>query len=150
MNTDPQEAESRPLVSQIASHPFLMGLSLPHVEVLADSAMLKEFAPNELIFREGDPANRFYLIESGKVILETSKNEKTTTLIQTIGAGDVLGWSWLFPPYYWHFDARAAEATNEAMHAISRAADNVLKSPMTPEMNPVEEFFRQLPPRANH
>ncbi len=111
MNTDPQEAESRPLVSQIASHPFLMGLSLPHVEVLADSAMLKEFAPNELIFREGDPANRFYLIESGKVILETSKNEKTTTLIQTIGAGDVLGWSWLFPPYYWHFDARAAEAT---------------------------------------
>ena len=111
MNTDLEQPSSKQLATLIAGHAFLKGLSSPHVEVLAASAMLKDFAPDEIIFREGDPANRFYLIESGRVKLETSKNEQKPVLLQTIGAGDVLGWSWLFPPYYWHFDARAAEAT---------------------------------------
>ena len=109
MNTDSEHPSSTLLATVIAAHPFLKGLSSQHMEVLAASAMLKDFAPDEIIFREGDPANRFYLIESGRVTLETSRNEKAPALIQTIGAGEVLGWSWLFPPYYWHFDARAAE-----------------------------------------
>ncbi len=71
--------------------------------------MLSSFAPGELIFREGDPANRFYLIHKGKVALESYVRERGTVLIQNIGSGDLLGWSWLFPPYYWHFDARAVE-----------------------------------------
>ena len=96
-----------------AEHPFLEGLAKPHLEALADCAMRLHFSPNEMIFREGDPANRFYLLIKGKVVLETEHEEKRVT-VQTIGGGDVLGWSWLFPPYYTHFDARALEAT-EAM-----------------------------------
>ncbi len=99
------------LASSITAHPFLKGLSSEQLEVLSDAAMLKDFAPGEIIFREGDIANRFYLIESGKVALETSEKEAEPKLIQIIGAGDVLGWSWLFPPYYWHFDARVVEPT---------------------------------------
>jgi cAMP-binding proteins - catabolite gene activator and regulatory subunit of cAMP-dependent protein kinases len=64
-----------------------------------------------LVFREGDPANRFYLVLSGKIALESFVKDKGNTLIQTIGPGDVLGWSWLFPPYFWHFNARALEHT---------------------------------------
>ena len=74
--------------------------------------MAEHFPAGELIFREGDPANRFYLIQNGKIALESHARNQRNTLIETIGAGDVLGWSWLFPPYYWHFSARAIEATD--------------------------------------
>ena len=73
--------------------------------------MFTQFAPGEWIFREGDPANRFYLILRGKVSVESYAMNRGSTPIQTVEEGDVLGWSWLFPPYYWHFDARAVEAT---------------------------------------
>lgn len=71
--------------------------------------MQTSFEAGSLIFHEGDPANRFYLIQEGKVALETMAREGERALIQTIGAGDVLGWSWLFSPYYWQFDARVVE-----------------------------------------
>ena len=99
------------LEAAISDHPFLKDLSPRHLQTLIDSAMPLEFEANQTIFREGDPANRFYLIQSGKVALETSAKDQEPRLMQTIGAGDVLGWSWLFPPYYWHFDARAMEPT---------------------------------------
>lgn len=97
------------LEASISQHPFLKGLSAEHLKILGDSAMRAEFKAGEVIFREGDPANRFYLIESGKVELESRKQDRPPVHIQTIGAGDVLGWSWLFPPYYWNFEAQAAE-----------------------------------------
>jgi CRP-like cAMP-binding protein len=61
--------------------------------------------------REGEMANRFYLIESGKVVLESGEGFGEPVIVETIGAGDLVGWSWMFPPYTWHFTARAAEAT---------------------------------------
>jgi CRP-like cAMP-binding protein len=73
--------------------------------------MPAHFTTGEMIFKEGDPANRFYLIQKGKVALECYTKEKGETLIQIISSGDVLGWSWLFPPYCWHFNARALEPT---------------------------------------
>jgi CRP/FNR family cyclic AMP-dependent transcriptional regulator len=92
----------------LAAQPFLKGLSQRHLEVLAGSAMPAEFKTGELIFSEGVPANRFYLLLSGKVALESPPeqcdDERKPVLIETIGAGNVLGWSWLFPPYFWHFD----------------------------------------------
>jgi CRP-like cAMP-binding protein len=93
----------------ITEHPFLRGLKPAHLRLLAESAMRMRFEPGELIFREGDPANRFYLIEEGRVSLESHSDDAAPFGVQVIGPGDVLGWSWLFPPYYWHFDARALE-----------------------------------------
>jgi CRP/FNR family cyclic AMP-dependent transcriptional regulator len=95
----------------ISKHTFLRGLNPEHLALLADSAMRMHFNPGQYIFCEGDPANRFYLIESGKVSLESGGKDGTADSIQILGAGDVLGWSWLFPPYYWHFDARVLEPT---------------------------------------
>src|SRR5260370_871627 len=94
------------------SHPFLKGLDVHQCRVLADCAMLAKFRPGELIFREGEPANRFYLITQGKVQLESRAQHRRPVPIQTVEAGDVLGWSWMFEPYTWNFDARAVESTD--------------------------------------
>ena len=96
------------LARVVAEHPFLEGMKSEHLAILTECAMLAEFKKGEMVFREGDPANRFYLIRSGRVELEAEVKERDRMLIQTLGPGDVLGWSWLFPPYYWRFDARAA------------------------------------------
>ena len=82
-----------------------------HLDVLCDCAMQTQFAKDQLIFREGDLANRFYLIEEGRVALESHGGSDHNVLIQTLRPGDALGWSWLFPPYYWHFDARTLAPT---------------------------------------
>jgi CRP-like cAMP-binding protein len=97
--------------SVIAGHPFLRDLKPAHVRLLADSAIRVRFEKDELIFREGDPANRFYLIEQGHVSLESHRRDEAPVVVQIIGPGEVLGWSWLFPPYYWQFDTRALEPT---------------------------------------
>jgi CRP/FNR family transcriptional regulator, cyclic AMP receptor protein len=96
----------------IRQHPFLKDLSPHQYRLLADSAMQIHFRPGEVIFQQGDPANRFYLIQRGKVAVEAWLRDRGTITIQTLGAGDVLGWSWLFPPYYWQFGSRALEATD--------------------------------------
>jgi CRP-like cAMP-binding protein len=105
------EAPDKPEAALIAEHALFKGLSPQYLALLAETAMLKEFSAGELIFREGDPANRFYLILHGEVALEDPVKDWTSVLLQTIGDNDVLGWSWLFPPFYWHFDARATKRT---------------------------------------
>jgi len=95
----------------LANHPFLRGLKPLHLETLAEAAMRRTFAPGEIIFREGDPANRFYLIQRGAVEVEWTDVEGDRTPIERIGPGETLGWSWLFPPFHTHFQARALEAT---------------------------------------
>ena len=98
------------LKSLIAAHPFMNGLSPLHLATITDYAMTTEFTPGQIIFREGEIANRFYLLLAGEVVLE-SKNGSNPVVIETLAAGDVLGWSWMFEPYVWHFDARAIKPT---------------------------------------
>jgi CRP/FNR family transcriptional regulator, cyclic AMP receptor protein len=98
------------LEADVAAHPFLLGMSEQHIRLVADCAMRTHFEKDRVIFQEGDPANRFYLIERGKVALE-SRAGGALVVIDVIGNGDLLGWSWLFPPYVWHFAARAVEPT---------------------------------------
>ncbi len=101
----------RTSISILAGQPFLRGMTTRHLELIAGDSMLAEFKAGERIMKEGGIANRFYLILEGRVELEAPLLDGEAAHIQTLGAGDVLGWSWLFPPYYWHFDARAATNT---------------------------------------
>jgi len=96
------------------------------LELLAADSMLSEFKAGERILKEGGPANRFYLILEGRVELESSAANGETVHIQTLDACDVLGWSWLFPPYYWHFDARALTPT-KAIFSIARICASCAK-----------------------
>jgi CRP-like cAMP-binding protein len=78
----PESSASQALESVINTHPFLAGLKAEHLRVLRDNAMMVHYQPGEVIFREGDPANRFYLIERGKVALESSLQTKNTKPFQ--------------------------------------------------------------------
>ena len=101
------------LESGIAAAPFLQGMSYRHVEILASCACRTHFNEGQTIFRQGETANRFYLIEEGAVeLLAATKSGARKIVAGSIGPGGVLGWSWLFPPYEWQFTARASWETN--------------------------------------
>jgi CRP/FNR family cyclic AMP-dependent transcriptional regulator len=107
-----KRTEVEPIATRVALHPFLAGMNPTHLTLLTDCAIPVHFKKGQIILREGEMANRFYLIETGKVVLESGEGEIGEPLIlETIGAGDLLGWSWMFPPYIWQFTARAAEPT---------------------------------------
>lgn len=112
------------IVETLAATPFLEGMNVRHLRTMAECTMPSSFNGGEVIFREGDVANRFYLIQEGSVALESRSRESDPIHIQTIGAGDVLGWSWLFPPYLWHFDARAIDPVKVLFIYGSRLRDH--------------------------
>jgi CRP-like cAMP-binding protein len=94
----------------LGEHPFFKGLKKAYLQLFVDCASNVRFNAGETIFREGEDADKFYLIRAGKVALETSAPQKGSAIIQTLGEGEVLGWSWLVPPYRWRFEARAVDA----------------------------------------
>jgi len=115
MAADEQQALERTFMNglkeTIRTHPFFCEMKPEHLDILAQGATAAKFKPEEILFREGNPADHFYLIESGRIALEAHEPADGTVLIENLGAGDVLGWSWLLPPYVWHLRARAVEPT---------------------------------------
>lgn len=95
----------------LKEHPFFAELSDEHIALLVGCAKNVVFKAGEFLFREGEDADSFYIIRHGKVVVETFVPQKGPISIQTRDTGEVLGWSWLVPPYRWHFDARAFELT---------------------------------------
>ncbi|MEI6669104.1 MAG: cyclic nucleotide-binding domain-containing protein [Acidobacteriota bacterium] len=95
----------------LAEHPFLKGLKQEHLELLTGCASNIRFDAGAFVFRQGQEANHFYILRDGKVAVELFAPQKGAVAIDTYGEGDVLGWSWLIPPYHWRFDARAIEPT---------------------------------------
>jgi CRP-like cAMP-binding protein len=106
-----REVQVEPLTTRVALHPFLAGMNHTQLTLLTDCAVGRHFDTGQTILCEGEFANGFYLIEAGKVALESETGFGEPILIQTIGAGDLLGWSWMFPPYVWQFSAHAVEPT---------------------------------------
>jgi CRP-like cAMP-binding protein len=99
------------LPALLAEHAFTQGLDADALAVLAGCAQNVRFQPDQYIFREGARADWFYLLRRGTVALEMPIPGRGRTTIQTIRQGDILGVSWLFPPYRWNFDARAVTDT---------------------------------------
>ena len=115
------------LYTLIAQQPFFKGLAPQQLQLLADSAMRMHFEAGQSIFEEASPANRFYLILEGAVALESEVKDRGRITIQTLGPGDDLGWSWLFPPFYVHLSARALEPTNTIFFYGTRLLDKCEK-----------------------
>ena len=90
--------------------PLFRGLQPEELALLAGCASNVQFDVGTVLFREGDPADVFYAVRHGTVALELFVPARGAVTIETLDAGEVLGWSWLFPPYRWHFDARALTA----------------------------------------
>ncbi|MGD0695987.1 MAG: cyclic nucleotide-binding domain-containing protein [Terriglobia bacterium] len=95
----------------LIEHPFFAGMKEQYMELLVGCASNVRFDAGQFILREGEEANKFYLIRQGQVALEVHAPGRGSITIQTLGAGEILGWSWLVPPYYWRLDARAVELT---------------------------------------
>src|SRR5665647_303830 len=87
--------------------PLFKGLTDAELELIAGCGSNVQFREGELLLRDGDEANAFYVVRHGSVALETFVAARGAVTIETLEPGEVVGWSWLFPPYRWHFDARA-------------------------------------------
>jgi CRP/FNR family transcriptional regulator, cyclic AMP receptor protein len=94
-----------------ANHPFFAGLHKGHLEVLASLSMEMTFKPGKYICKQGEPANRFYLILDGLVELETEVDAVNVVPVRRIGPGEDLGWTWLFEPNYFRASARVIAPT---------------------------------------
>jgi CRP-like cAMP-binding protein len=95
----------------LSEHPFFAGMDPEYVHLLVGCASNVRFEAGSFIFRQGEEARHFFLIRQGKGALEMAPPNRPPMMIQTVGEGDVLGWSWLIPPHRWRFDARALELT---------------------------------------
>ena len=91
----------------LAEHPFFHGMERSLLDQLVGCACAVRFEKDNVIFREGEAANKFYLIRSGQVALQLFADRAGPLVITTLEQGDILGWSWLSEPYRWKFTARA-------------------------------------------
>ena len=99
----------RTLDDLIADSPAFAGLEHRHLELIAGCGVNDRAAAGAELFREGQPAERFYLIRTGSIALSIDTPGRGPLVIETLHAGDIVGWSWLIAPYRWHFDGRAVE-----------------------------------------
>lgn len=99
----------------LKEHSFFRGMTADHVDLLAGCASQVAFEPGEYLCRLGEKAERFFVLREGLVSIEVEALPRDVLSIQTVPAGGVLGWSWLFEPYQWRFDAR----TVNTVHALA-------------------------------
>ena len=95
----------------LIAHPFFSDLPTRHLELVVGCTSNVRFNSGVLIFHEGEDAGKFYLIREGKVALQITSERRGPLNILTLGEGDILGWSWLFPPYRWKFSAKTIDPT---------------------------------------
>lgn len=100
------------LAALIKEHPFSWDLDEKVLGALEDVATEARFEAGDYLLREGQETASSFLIRKGVVALEIHDPGKGAIPIQSVGAGDVLGWSWILAPYHCHFDARAVEAVD--------------------------------------
>jgi CRP/FNR family transcriptional regulator, cyclic AMP receptor protein len=99
------------LAPLLAEHPFLQGITPAHLATIAGCARHERFEPGQFLFREGQEAHHFFIVRHGKVAIEVGAEPREAVTIQTVADGEILGWSWLVPPYRWRFSAQAKEVT---------------------------------------
>jgi CRP-like cAMP-binding protein len=97
------------IVDMFTQHEFLRGLSERHKMILASGARPFTAKPEQVLAQEGERAHAFFLIRSGHVALESALPGGDSLLIQNVGPGEIVGWSWLVPPHHWQFRCRAVD-----------------------------------------
>jgi CRP-like cAMP-binding protein len=96
----------------LAEHPFFAGLDDGVLDLLVGCAEITHFHAGDVMFRSGTPADRFFVVRTGRVALEMVAPGREPLVVETADAGEVVGWSWLVPPYQWFCDGIAVEETS--------------------------------------
>jgi CRP/FNR family transcriptional regulator, cyclic AMP receptor protein len=102
------------IADELTAHRFFAGMAPDHLEVLTGCARNIVIPAGTSIIREGADADAFWALRAGRVSLGVTTPGRGMQTLNTLHAGDVLGWAWLFPPYRWHFDADALDE----VHAV--------------------------------
>ncbi|MGD0718112.1 MAG: cyclic nucleotide-binding domain-containing protein [Thermoplasmata archaeon] len=126
---------------RVSDHPFFRGLDPELIEAAGQRSVDTTYETDDLIVRQGEVANRFHLIFHGKVAIEVGGPEWARRTVQTIGSGEVLGWSWIAPPYVWQFDGRVLKETR----VVSLDA-SVLRSALLSRPAEAYRFLQRLLP----
>ena len=114
----------------LAEHPFLEGMEEDQILQIAGCVeSVVKLDPDEVIFRAGGTANRLYLLRHGDVALEVHSPGTGARIVQTLHGGEVLGWSWMFAPYRWAFDARALTPTEALVLEGKKVRECAKKDP---------------------
>jgi len=95
----------------IREHPFFADLEEGFCNLVCGCAKNARFESGQYIFREGESADQFYLLRQGRVALQLSSPGRGAVTFQTLGKGEIVGVSWLIPPYRWTYDAKTLEPT---------------------------------------
>jgi CRP/FNR family cyclic AMP-dependent transcriptional regulator len=99
------------MFDQLSAFALLTGLSPTHIAVLSSAARQVTFTAGERLFEEGTPAKGCWLVQRGCVAIDAMVPGRGPVVVQTIGPGEVVGWSWLITPPRWHFGAVAVAPT---------------------------------------
>jgi CRP-like cAMP-binding protein len=102
-------AATRTIRELIAEHPLLADLPAADIDLIAGCGQNVHIATGRHLFHEGEPADTFYLVRSGRVAIEVAPPAGPSLIVSTTGPESLVGWSWLFPPYRWQLDARAVD-----------------------------------------
>ncbi len=102
--------EIKGLAEVLASHPLFQGFDAETMAFLEGCAKNEVFQAGTYIFKADEPADRFFLLRAGDVALELQVPGRARLTVKTLHPGEVLGASWMLPPYSWRFDARALSA----------------------------------------
>jgi CRP-like cAMP-binding protein len=97
------------LAQLVASHALFRGLPDAMATLVAGCAHNEAFQAGDRLIVEGEEANTLFLLRRGRIALEVHAPGRGPLVIETLAPGAAVGWSWLFPPYRWHLDARALE-----------------------------------------
>src|SRR5664279_342020 len=95
----------------LPEQPFFQGLDAATTDLLAGCAVNVHVRPGEFLFREGQPADHFYVLRRGTIAIEAQTSARGV-ILDTVNDGEIVGWSWLVPPYVWAFDAIATADTS--------------------------------------
>jgi len=103
--------ETEAIAERVLAHPFFVGIDPTLVHAMTSKAEERTYDVGEMLVREGKSAEEFFLVIEGKIALEVGAADRPGITVETIGRGEILGWSWLVSPHRWRFDARALKPT---------------------------------------
>lgn len=106
-NKRTNQVNDESIENYLTSHEFFSGLDDAYIRFLAENSVGRRLGAGDVLFKQGNRADRFYLLKSGEIAIQVPALTGPALEIQALGAGQILGWSWLIAPYRWHFLARA-------------------------------------------